>query len=535
MYPWHRRSDSDIQPKKCRIGKTAVSALMVGGLLVVAAPIAGASKNADQPRTSANSTISVAVETAPVSLDPAKSGNSADSLMYMALAYEPLINLGGNGALQPGLATSWKYIGSSLKTFELTLGKNIRFSDGELLTPADVVASIQHEKTSNGSVSAYADEIASATVSGPDAVTLHFVDPTPDAGYLLTGRFLVGYIVGPKGLKDPSSLGTTTDGAGEYKVDPSESVSGSYYTFVPNPYYSNQSAIHFSKFVVKVITNPETQVNALESGQVAYITDAYPSAAPQAASEGLKVYSTIASYYGVFLFDRNGTIVPALKSQLVREALNYATNREAITNAVFGKYGVENDEVSLPGYVGYDPNYKNHYTYDPAKAKKLLAEAGYPHGFTMTIGGAVAWADSLEMDQAIASEWAQIGVTVKIDSFSSITAMLGPWQDKKLAAISGNNDGKPMYIEAGELLTANAGLFNPLSTSNAVLTQLINKAYATQGEAASVAAWQAVQREVVNLGWFVPIASGSYLYFANKDLKGIALSPTSFRTEPDIV
>ena len=64
----------------------------------------------------------------------------------------------------------------------------------------------------------------------------------------------------------------------------------------------------------------------------------------------------------------------------VRQALNYAVNRQAVTQAIYGKYGVPTDETgSLDGLV---PSLQNYYSYNPAKAKSLLAAAGYPNGFT---------------------------------------------------------------------------------------------------------------------------------------------------------
>jgi peptide/nickel transport system substrate-binding protein len=222
-----------------------------------------------------------------------------------------------------------------------------------------------------------------------------------------------------------------------------------------------------------------------------------------------------------------------LKSTLVRQALNYATDRTAIMNAVFGTYGQANDEVSVPGYEGegYDPAYKNHYTYNIAKAKQLLAEAGYPHGFSMTIG-ATNLGYGIEVAQAIASEWSQIGVTVKITDYTSILDMVGPWLGKKLPGVAWYWDAQPMFIEAGQLLAQNAGTFNPFVTSNPVLMSLIAKAYATTSPKALGTAWNAVEREVVDLGWEVPVGAGSTLYFASSSLKGVALSPTSFAPDP---
>lgn len=481
------------------------------------------------------SSIVVATGSPPLSLDPAKNGNTADMQLVMDLAYEPLITLQPDGSFAPGLAASWKYTDKTLTTFDLNLRPDVKFSDGKPLTADAVVASINHEKSANGPVAVYVNAIKSAQAVGPLEVQLNLVQANPTIALTLTQRFLIGDIVGPDASANPSILGTSTDGAGPYMLDQSATVTGDHYTFVPNPYYFDKSAVHFKTFIVKVIPNPQTALNALKTGQVSYVDGDFTSA-PAALSAGLAVHSTLESWYAVFLFDRDGAVVPALKSQLVREALNYATDRAGIANAVFGAYAKPNDEISLPGYEGegYDPDYATHYTYDVAKAKQLLAQAGYPKGFDITIGATNAFGDGVVLTQAIANDWAKIGVKVNIKSYPDISSIIGPWQSKQLPAVTGGYDGQPLFVEAGQALVKAAGLFNPFQTDDPQLTSLINQAYATTDPSAAQNAWNAVERRVVDLGWFVPLATVSALYFTSKDLQGVDISPTSFAPNPTL-
>jgi peptide/nickel transport system substrate-binding protein len=506
-------------------------------VVAVAGCSAGSSATTSSAKASASSTLTISVSSPPLSLDPAQGANNADSTIFADLAYEPLIILSPTGALEPGLATSWKYAGSSKKVFDLTLRSGVKFSNGQPLTAAAVVASINWQKKAAGPEVVYVNNVASAQATGPLTVQLNLVQPNPVIAFLLTQRFVFGEIIAPAGTSNPKTLGTKTLGAGEYMLDASQTIANSQYVYVANPNYYDKSAVHFKSITVKVITNAETALSAIESGQVAYADGAYATASA-AKSEGVAVYAALEGFYGAFLLDRGGALVPALKSQQVRQALNYATDRAGIVKALFGAYGQPNDEVSIPGYQdeGFVPSYANYYAYNPAKAKQLLAQAGYPHGFTMSIGAVSSCGNGVEVAQALASDWAKIGVTVKVKTYSDVDAIVAPWEGKKLPATMCNYDAQPMFIEANQLLAPNAGIFNIFRSSNPVLNSLIAKAYAAsaQGPAAVAAAWAAVEREVVVLGWEIPVATGADIYFASKSLKGIQVSPTSFVPDPGL-
>ncbi len=97
--------------------------------------------------------------------------------------------------------------------------------------------------------------------------------------------------------------------------------------------------------------------------------------------------SAPAAMVGMYIADVDGTVVPAFKDLRVRQALNYAIDREAITKSVYGDFGIPTDQYVPEGIGGYLPELEDVYPYDPEKAKELLAEAGYPDGFSFTMLG----------------------------------------------------------------------------------------------------------------------------------------------------
>jgi peptide/nickel transport system substrate-binding protein len=509
----------------------AITPIVAVGAAAALIAISGCGSGGSSASSSTDS-ISIALGSAPISLDPSKAQNSSDGQAYTDLAYAPLINLTPAGTFSPALATSWKYTDKSLTTFQLTLRSGVTFSDGKPLTSETVIKSIERAKTGAGVAAPYAVAITSMDAPDDHTVVLHLARPDPTIADILTQRYLVGSIVGPDGLANPGSLGTQTDGAGPYMIDKSQTVPGDHYTYIPNPHYWDKKAVHFKTFTVRVIPNPQTAYNALRSGQVSYIGGSF-STVGQAKSAGFTVYSALSDWYGIFLVDRGGAVVPALAKQEVRQALNYAVDRKSITKSLFG-YGAPTDEISDSAYTddGYDSSYAGHYAYNPPKAKELLADAGYPHGFTLTVAATATYGDGVEVAQAIASDWAKIGVTAKIEAFNSLTTFGAPLQAKKLPAFAGNLDVQPMYLESTQILDADAGFFNIFQTKDPQLTRLLATARAQTGKQAIADAWSAVERRVVDLGWFVPVSAGPTQYYAVKNLKGVALSAANFVPDP---
>src|SRR5262249_57640568 len=108
------------------------------------------------------------------------------------------------------------------------------------------------------------------------------------------------------------------------------------------------------------------------------------------------------------------TLQKPLNDVRVRRALNYAVDREAIVKSLLGGLGRATGQPFSPGWLGYDPEIRA-YPYDPAQARKLLAEAGYPNGFEVpwNISVGVFLADK-EIAEAAAAMLGQVGVRVRL-------------------------------------------------------------------------------------------------------------------------
>lgn len=441
----------------------------------------------------------------PVSLNPALEGTDESDIVYGALAYDSLIYQQGDGSYVPDLATSWGYApGSHNQVFNLTLRPDVHFSDGSVMTAKSVVASLEYFKNAHGPQSSYLATMTSATATGPDTVQLKFAAPEPQLPFLLSQYQCIGQIIGPQGLAKPASLNTTSDGTGPYVLSPTQSVAGSSYAFTLNPHYWNPSAVHYRTVLVKVIADPQTALSAAQSGQIDALTSLPAVVANTAKADGLRVYQEPFSIATLILMDRGGSVSPLGKLQ-VRQAINEAVNRQALAKGLGGGAAVPTDELALPGTTGYDPSRAAKYPYDPANAKKLLAAAGYPHGFTLPVVDTLALDPNGDFAAALKSQLSAIGVQLQITETPSPAQFIPAALSKKYPAAifpqAADGYGFPWSVAFGL-----APFQNAFGTMSPQLQQLL----ATAGglpASASASAYQKVNDYLVDNAWYVPLFS----------------------------
>jgi peptide/nickel transport system substrate-binding protein len=443
----------------------------------------------------------------PETLDPAKAPQNY--AWFEELAYEPLIVQRADGSLAPGLATSWSYTGSGNETFVLHLRPGVKFSDGSPLTAQDVADDLSYVVKSAGQMSPFfAGDTFTAT--GPLTVTIKATSPNPDFPQILTQDDVVGDIISAKGLQSPSLLGTRTFGAGPYMLDASATVTGNQYTYIPNPNYYDKAAAHWKKVVVKVITDPQSMLNAMKTGQI-QVANGDPTTIAAATRAGLTVTSTPDLWMGVTLADRGGVLAKPLANAQVREALNYATDRSAISKALFPGTGAATSQLAPPGGYGYDPSLSSTYPYDVSKAKQLLAGAGYPHGFSLKIVTGDYGGENL-MAQALAQQWQQVGVNLQVTDDANSDQFYAAAFGAKFPAFMTVFGQIPTWIEGPSLFLAPAS-YNPFRTASASLASLYQQEARSSG-AQQVLLDQQIEEYLVNQAWFVPVVTIGLPYYA---------------------
>lgn len=492
------------QPNRSRRSRTITIALAATVALLLAGCAASSRPSSAKNATTARGgTLTVGTDFSNGSLDPAKADPGTDPV-YLDPLYAPLIRFGANGQLQGVLATSWRYVGSDNETFQVTLRPGVKFSNGTPVDGAAVAASIKHFKTgSNGGP--WLVNCPTVTALSTTMVQIQCTAPDPDLAETLSERLIGGDIVAPASLDHPSTLGTDPIGAGEYTLDTAATVTGSTYTFVANPSYFDQKAIHWDKIVVEYLANASTALDALRSGQIQELWTVDPQTLTAATADGMAVSRSSLGFEGVNLADRSTAAGNPLGVLKVRQALEYAVNRPAIVTALYGKSAgaAVTEEVAIPAELSaWDPAVNTYYPYDPAKAKRFLAEAGYPHGFTIKVEDQ---GDDAELTQAVIGYWNKIGVTANVTADTTVPAWISNVLSKKFPAMGFAYGGLPMYLEEVNFFEPTANVFNPFGTDDPAITSLIKTA-TTAPAAQQNADFEDIQAAGVQQAWYVAVA-----------------------------
>jgi peptide/nickel transport system substrate-binding protein len=497
-----------------RYGSAALALIVAGA----ATACSGGGATGALMNSGASATLTVAAPNAPSSLDPAV-GQPADET-FSDFAYTPLIVQASDGSYTPGLAQSWSY-GPNNESFTIKLRSGVKFSDGTALNAEAVKTWIQHEmKPGNGGAS-YLSTLKSVDVTGPLTLTLKFSSPTPDLEMVFGQILALGMIGSPKAVQ-AGTLTKATDGAGPYMLDASGTVSGATYTYVPNPYYWDKSAVHWSKVVVKVIASPTAALEALQSGQVQVAMDQPVTSVPVAKQSGLHYVDPLTLLLGLGILDRDGKISKPLSNVAVRQALNYAINRPALAKVLGAGYGTPITQMAAPGWDSYDAALAQAYPYNPAKAKQMLAAAGYPHGFTLPVVSVAAVGQDLLAD-ALQGQLSAVGITVEPHIMTNTGAYFQAMSSGNYPAATLSFGRLPAAFDYADLYGPVAA-FNPFKTASTQLTALDTKLTAVPADAEAAIAKQ-MQALLVNQAWFVPVAATPLVVLYQSDVTGVNATP----------
>ena len=506
-----------------RIGAVAV---VIATSIALTGCAGGGGSNAKTPTT-----LTIAAPNGPLSLDPALNGNGSPLIWYSMLAYDPLIKRAPDGTAKPGLATDWKYSDDRL-SFVLNLRKGVKFADGEDLTAQAVVDWLTYYKAHT--TFQWMQNVNSITATGDLQVTLGLSTPDPllPIGFDQEGE--AGDVVSPAGLKDPTVLGKETHGAGPYMLDSNATIANSQYVYVANPNYWDKKSVHYKKVVVKIIADENSTVAALRSGQVDAAAIS-PKNVASAKSAGLKITAAKAAMVGVFMFTIGDPASP-LSNLKVRQALNTAIDREGITKTLYLGNGVPTTQYVPEGMAGYVPSLEKKYAFDVAKAKSLLAEAGYPDGFSFKMVVQPGASSQNLMSQAVVQSWAKIGVKVELTSPAAFPDYVTALSSGDYAATSFNFYYSTQLTDLQQLFTKPA-LYNffgfDLPKANALATE--QRKYDVDSPEGKKAA-EASETYMVEQALAVPVSATDTVMASTKKVTGVDFTsafpipdPTTFK------
>ncbi|MBO0728324.1 MAG: ABC transporter substrate-binding protein [Acidimicrobiaceae bacterium] len=347
--------------------------------------------------------VDFASEFSPNTFDPGQSFNGCDKIDE-GLIYNGLTQLSPNGQLEPGLAQSWDFQPGGM-SLTLHLRPGVKFSDGSPFDANAVKTSILHLKANPTRTSLAV--IKDITVVNALTLRLDLNLPTP-ADLLYAFNDLDGYVLAPDAM---STLAKHPVGTGPYTL---VSASPSKIVLKKNPNAWDASQYQPAEIdFINVGVGPPS-IAALEAGSID-MTAFQPESLPTVKADPALGYNVKPSHAYLTIEFRLDT--PPVNNQLVRQAINDAINRNQINDVVLEGTGTVTDETYAPNQpIAFNRSVANEYTYNPAKAKQLLAQAGYPHGvtFSMVIPAGVAMTQ--REAPLLQNEMAAAGIHMKIVS-----------------------------------------------------------------------------------------------------------------------
>jgi peptide/nickel transport system substrate-binding protein len=250
-----------------------------------------------------------------------------------------------------------------------------------------------------------------------------------------------------------------------------------------------------------------------------------------AARAGLNVQAALAYFDSLLILDRGGVLVPPLKNPLVRRALNYAVDRAAVMKGLYGAYGTANDQAQVPGFDSYVPDLASTYSYDPAQARRLLAQAGYPHGFTLPVSFAPLGGEQAILAQAVDSYLEKVGIHPRLITYPSTAAGFAALAALKVAFVPETTfELEEIDLVVREEMLPGRSLLNPFTQSpEPQLTSLYAAAQAASG-VARTRVLQALQRYIVEHAYYLNIGVGDAIFARAKSLAPLQIS--SAQPEP---
>ena len=342
------------------------------------------------------------------SLDPHKAvGAGTKEVLYNI--FEGLVKPDKDGNLVPAVAESYDIASDGL-TYTFVLREGVKYHNGETVTAEDVVYSLNRcagrletpdpEVQVVSAFSVISDISASTRSDGKNVITVTLSSPNTE---------LIGYFTCNIIPKNYDAQATKPIGTGPFKFVSYKPMDGLVMERFDD-YYGNKA--HLKKVTFSISENTDAAFLKLQAGNI----DIFPYLTVDQA-EQLKGQFTIevgdmSLVQGLFL---NNEVKP-FDDVRVRKAINYAVDKEEILLLLNGGYGtaIGSGMYSTFG-VYYDKELEKAYPHDEAKAKQLLAEAGYPDGFTFTVKVPSNYTYHVQTAEVLVNQLKKVGVTMKIE------------------------------------------------------------------------------------------------------------------------
>ena len=380
---------------------------IVAATLVLALGFGFPAQAADTPQQ--GGTLTVGFPSDSKTLDPTFSVEATER-QALYLVYNTLVQYGTDFSIKPELAESWTVEdGGKRVVFKLRPG--VKFQDGTNFDATAVKWNIDHrlDKTVSSPQRAQLDPII-ASVEVVDPLTVAFDLKEPYAGLLSLLGERPGFMISPAAAqKYGPDFGNHPVGTGPFIFK--EWVRGSHITFERNPDYWDKGKPYLDKIIFADVSGSVVGVQRLLTSELDYVGELSPQdVRPLQEKSDIKLYPISVGRWYSLQWHWNE---PPFNNAKLRQAIAHAIDRKRLNDILELGKGQIADGPTPPGLWWYDPAIKS-YDYDPAKAKQLLAEAGYPNGFEFVLSTPQVPIFQ-QLNQLLQEQFAAVGIKVTLD------------------------------------------------------------------------------------------------------------------------
>ncbi|MDC7126573.1 MAG: ABC transporter substrate-binding protein [Spirochaetales bacterium] len=475
----------------------------------------GSDKISANQKLSTGGTIKISVSSEPDSLDPMLSA-ATDTSSIMMNVFEGLLTFNEKGEFIPALAESYNISDDGL-TYSFRLKKGIKFHDGTDFSSKDVkytyekLAGLNGDEPLNKTISQLL-----ATVETPDDYSVNLILKEKNAGFIT--KTIISIVE-----KDYSQNSTNPVGTGPFEFVeyiPGQKIILKRYS----EYKTIKSRIPtIDRVEFKVMTDSNARLMALKSGDLNItLIDARNVKALKDDYTIIQGPQNMVQVMGL-----NNKVEP-LNNVKVRQAINYAINKEDIINVVQEGNGTKLDSFLSPSMGMYfNNNLQNTYTTNIEKAKELLTQAGYPDGVTFTITVPSNYQTHVDTAQVIKDQLSKAGITANIKLVEWAQWLDGVYKKSEYQATIIGHSGK---LDANDFLNRFDSKYprNYFNFSDPDYDKLISEAAAATQLDERVKIFKECQQMLVDEAASVFIQDPSVIYAMSKNITGMKLYPVTF-------
>jgi peptide/nickel transport system substrate-binding protein len=427
--------------------KRSIRALALG--TIAATALAGATQA---------QTLRVAVGAQVTSIDP-HYHNISPNTAFASMVFSALTATQGNSKLAPDLAESWKTVADDVWEFKLRPG--VTFHNGTPFTADDFVFTygrIPMVVNSPGSFATYTQAIRAIEVVDPMTLRISTKGPYPTLPIDMSQVFILSRAIHTGATTDRFNNGEMAIGTGPFRV--AAARHGERVDMLRNDTYWGPKPA-WQKVDYRMVTSGPARLSALLAGDVDFIDQVPTTDIEQLRkNKDIKLSESGSLRFIYVAFDHSREDKPPfitttdgkpleknpLKDVRVRKALSLAIDRQAIVDRVMEGVALPVNQFMPPGTFGHAPELEGQPRADVAQARRLLAEAGFPNGFAITLHGPNdRYPNDGKISQAIGQMWSRAGVRtqVEVSPYASFVQKASRQEFSAFLVSWGSSSGEP--------------------------------------------------------------------------------------------